>query len=46
MEKGYIEKQTISKGKKTTEVVYKTYLGKHRGKALWSSQTKHELNKK
>lgn len=29
--------------KDTQEVVYKTYLGKHNGKALFSSTTKHEL---
>ena len=26
----------------TQEVVYKTYAGKHKGKPLWSSKTKHE----
>ncbi len=46
MEKGHIEKQTISKGRKSTEVVYKTFLGKHKGKPLWKSETKHELNRK
>jgi len=44
MEKGYQEKVTISKGKKSTEIVIKTYLGKHRGKPLWKSETKHILN--
>jgi len=45
---GTVEKQVISKAKRkrhnieTQEVVYKTYMGKHKGKPYWSSQTKHE----
>jgi len=30
-------------GKSTQEVVYKTYIGRHRGKPLFSSETRHEL---
>lgn len=31
--------------KQTQEVVYKTYTGKHKGKPLFKSQTRHELVK-
>lgn len=29
--------------KDTQEVVYKTYMGKHKGKPYFSSETRHEL---
>lgn len=44
MQIGDKTRHVISKGKKTTEVVYKTYVGKHLGKAKYASQTKHERN--
>ena len=49
MKIGEATKQLISKsvrrrhGKDTQEVVYKTYMGKHKGKPYFSSQTRHEL---
>lgn len=49
MEVGTVTKQVVSKakrkrhGKQTQEVIFKTYLGKHKGKQLFSSQTRHEL---
>jgi len=48
MTPGTREKHVISKSKRrrhnidTQQVVYKTYVGKHKGKPLWSSQTRHE----
>lgn len=48
MKVGEKTKHIISKSsrrrhmKDTQEVVYKTYLGKHNGKAIFSSETKHE----
>ncbi len=30
------------KGKETQQVVYKTIVGKHKGKPLYASQTRHE----
>ncbi len=31
------------KGKETQEVVYKTHVSNHKGRAIFASQTKHEL---
>ena len=45
---GTTEKTIVSKSKRrrhnidTQQVVYKTYIGKHKGKSLFSSKTKHE----
>ena len=41
---GTVTKQTISKGAKTTEVVYKTHIGNKKGKPMYASKTKHERN--
>jgi hypothetical protein len=49
MKIGDIQRVVISnyyrKDKKMQQVVYKTYLGKHGGKAKFGSQTRHELAK-
>jgi len=45
MKVGDITRTVISTSKKLrgeSEVVYKTYLGQHKGKARYSSKTKHE----
>lgn len=48
MEIGTVTKHFISKavrkrgGRQTQQVVYKTYIGKSKGKPLFSSQTRHE----
>ena len=48
MTQGTVTKHVISKSKRrrhmidTQEVVYKTYIGKSKGKPIYSSQTKHE----
>ncbi len=34
--------QKQKKGIRTAQVVYKTYEGKHKGKARYSSKTRHE----
>lgn len=42
---GDVTRTVISASKKKVghQVVYKTYLGQHKGKARYSSQTRHEL---
>jgi len=46
---GTVIKTVISKSKRrrknkeTQQVVYKTHVANHKGKAIYASQTKHEL---
>lgn len=42
MKIGDVEKIVVSKGKKTTEVIYKTYTHNYKGKKKFRSKTKHE----
>ena len=45
MKVGDVTRTVISASKKKVghQVVYKTYLGQHKGKARYSSQTRHEV---
>lgn len=45
MKVGDVTRTVISASKKKVghQVVYKTYLGQHKGKPRYSSQTRHEL---
>lgn len=42
---GNVTRHIISKGKSTTEVVYKTHVSNSKGRPIYASQTKHELNR-
>lgn len=48
MKIGDVVKHSASKSKRrrnkidSQQVIYHTYIGKHKGKPLWSSKTKHE----
>lgn len=42
---GTTTRHVISKGKSTTEVVYKTHVSNHKGRPIYASRTKHEPNR-
>ena len=44
MEIGDTTTHIISKGRKTTEVVFKTFIGRMNGKPKFSSRTRHVIN--
>lgn len=44
MKTGDTTRHLISKGRKTREVVYKTFEGRINGRPIYSSRTRHYLN--